>query len=72
MLEKPESNSKQKSACFELSTAVKSGSTIEVKNENGEIIISFEAKEDFKTLIVSNEKVSDEKYSLYVDGEKIN
>lgn len=72
MLEKPGSNSKQKSACFELSTAVKSGSTIEVKNENGEIIISFEAKEDFKTLIVSNEKVSDEKYSLYVDGEKIN
>lgn len=71
MLEKPESTSKQKSACFELNTKVSSGSTVEVKNASGDTIISFEAKEDFKTLIVSNEKVSSETLYLYVNGEKI-
>ena len=71
MLEKPESTSKQKSACFELSTKVSSGSTVEVKNANGDSVVSFEAKEDFKTLIVSNEKVADEALFLYVNGEKI-
>ena len=72
MLEKPEISSKQKYACFELSTKVDSGSTVEVKNENGDVIASFEAKDSFKTLIVSNEKVSDETIlSVYVNGEKI-
>ena len=36
-----------------------------------DVIVSFEAKEDFKTLIVSNENVSDETLSLYVNGEKV-
>ena len=71
MLEKPESTSKQKSVCFELSTKVSSGSTVEVKNANGDSIVSFESKEDFKTLLVSNEKVTDEALYLYVNGEKI-
>lgn len=71
MLERPESISKQKSACFELNTKVSSGSTVEVKNASDDTIISFEAKEDFKTLIVSNEKVSSETLYLYVNGEKI-
>ena len=72
MLEKPESTSKQKSVCFELSTKVSSGSTVEVKNANGDSAVSFEAKEDFKTLIVSNEKVTDETLYLYVNGTAIN
>lgn len=71
MLEKPESTSKQKSVCFELQTKIASGSKIEVKNGNGDIIVSFEAKEDFKTLIVSNDKVTDETLYLYVNGEKV-
>ena len=72
MLEKPEDTSKQKSVCFELSTVIKSGSKIEVKNASGESIVSFEAKEDFKTLIVSNDKVKDgETYSIYVDGSQV-
>ena len=71
MLEKPENTSKQKSACFELQTKVSSGSTVEIKNASGDTIVSFEAKEDFKTLIVSNEKVTDETLYLYVNGEKI-
>ena len=62
----------QKSACFDLSTKINSGSTVEVKNSNDDLIVSFEAKEDFKTLIVSNEKVNGEKLYLYVNGKAIN
>lgn len=71
MLEKAESNSKQKSAYFELNSKISSGSKIEVKNENGDVVASFEAKEDFKTLIISNDDIKDEVYSLYVNGEKV-
>lgn len=71
MLEKPENTSKQKSVCFELETKVNTGSKVEVKNANGETIISFDAKEDFKTLIISNEKVTNETSYLYVDGQKV-
>ncbi len=72
MLEKPKSSSTQKYVTFELSNKVNSGSTVEVKKSNGDVIASFEAKDSFKTLIVSNEKISDENtLSLYVNGEKI-
>lgn len=71
MLEKPKSSSTQKYVTFELSNKVNSGSTVEVKKSNGDVIASFEAKDSFKTLIVSNENVSDETLSLYVNGEKV-
>ena len=71
MLEKPETDSKQKSICFELSTKVSSGSKVEVKGSNNEVVASFEAKDDFKTLIISNEKINDDTYSLYSNGEII-
>ena len=71
MLEKPEATSKQQSACFELSAKISSGSKIEVKNASGDIIESFEAKEDFKTLIISNSKVTGETLYLYVNGERV-
>ena len=71
MLEKPETTSKQKSVCFDLKTKVSSGSKVEVKSASGETVASFEAKEDFKTLIISNEKITDETYELYVDGERV-
>ena len=44
---------------------------LDLKNANGDVIASFEAKEDFKTLIISNENVTDETYYLYVNGEKV-
>ena len=71
MLEKPAESSKQKSVCFELQTKVSSGSKVAVKNANGDSIVEFEAKEDFKTLIISNENAKNETYYLYVNGEKI-
>ncbi len=71
MLERPEATSTQKSICLDLNQRISSGSLVEVKSANGELIASFEAQDDFKTLIVSNSKVVDEEYSIYVNGEKI-
>lgn len=70
MLEKPENSSKQKSICFGLNTKISKGSKITLQNEIGEEIISFEAKEDFKTLIISNSKLTSGTYYLCKDGEK--
>ena len=68
MLEKPENSSKQKSVTYDLNTKISSGSTIEIKNSNGDIIESFVANEDFKTLIISNSSVTSETLYLYVNG----
>lgn len=72
MLETPETNSKQKSACFNLNNKMTKGTAIVVKNENNEEIISFEANEEFKTLIISNSKIENGTYYLYQDGNKTN
>lgn len=70
MLEKPENSSKQKSVCFELSTKISNGTKVSLKNELDEEIISFDAKEDFRTLIISNSNLTSGTYYLYKDGEK--
>lgn len=72
MLEKPLESSKQKNVCFNLNSVIKSGSDIVLKNKNEEEIISFKADEDFKTLVISNEKVIDNNISLYANNEKVN
>lgn len=72
MLEKPEKDSTQKSVCFELNTRITEGTKITLKNENNEEIISFEAKEDFRTLIISTPKLTNGTYYLYQNEEKTN
>lgn len=69
MLEKPENSSKQKSVCFELNTKISNETKVSLRNEIDEEIISFEAKEDFRTLIISNSKLTSGTYYLYIDGE---
>jgi len=69
MLEKPETSSSQESISFQLESTVPKGSKISVRNSQGEEVISFEAKEQFRTLIVSNEKITSGTYTLYQDGE---
>lgn len=69
MLEKPENSSKQKSVCFELNTKISNGTKVSLRNEIDEEIISFEAKENFRTLIISNSKLTSGTYYLYIDGE---
>lgn len=70
MLEKPEKSSKQKSISFSLDKKIASGKKIVLKDIEDEEIISFEAKEDFKTLIISNDKITTGTYYLYIYGEK--
>ena len=72
MIEKPEKSSKQKSICFELNSRIDEGTKITLKNEMDEEIISFEAKENFRTLIISNSKLLNGTYYLYQDEEKTN
>ena len=72
MMEKPESSSKQKSLTFNMSSSIKSGSNISIKNESGEVVANFEAKEDFRTLIFSSENLSSGTYYLYQNEEKTN
>lgn len=72
MLQRPDAASKQKAVCFNLSERIAEGSQISLRNEAGAEIVSFEAKEDFRTLIVSNDKVTQGTYLLYRNGEKTN
>lgn len=70
MIERPEKTSKQNSVCFELNTKISNGTKVSLKNEFNEEIISFEAKEDFRTLIISNSKLTTGTFYLYENGEK--
>lgn len=71
MLEKPNNNSKQKYIAVNLNEKVKDGSEILLKDENGNLITSFTANTDFKTLIISNEKLEKGKYYLYQAEKRI-
>lgn len=53
-----------------MNNSIKSGTTIGIKNENDEIIATFEAKEDFRTLIFSSKDLSSGTYYLYQNEEK--
>ena len=70
MLQNPDNNSKQKYISFTLNSVITNGSKISLKDINENEVISFEAKEDFKTLIVSNSLLKDSTYYLYIDNEK--
>ena len=70
MLQNPDNNSKQKYISFTLNSVITNGSKISLKDINENEVISFEAKEDFKTLIVSNSLLEDSTYYLYIDDEK--
>ena len=63
---------KSKEYYFTLNSKTSSGSSINLKDSSGNEVASFEAKEDFKTLIISNEKLSNNTYYLYINGEKTN
>lgn len=70
MLQKPDNNSKQKYVSYTLKNKISNGSNVSLKDSKGNEIISFEAKEDFRTLIVSSSKLTNETYYFYVNGEK--
>lgn len=70
MLEEASSSSTQKSIAFQLSDNISEGSKVIILKDDEDEVISFEAEQDFRTLIVSNEKVTSGTYYLYIDGEK--
>lgn len=69
MLVEPVNTSTQHSLCFNLDSTIESGTLITLVNENDEVIVSFEANENFKTLIISDEDIQNGTYYLYRDGE---
>ena len=69
MLEKPINSSKQKFVTFSMKEVINSGSEIVLKSGNNNVI-SFTAKENFKTLILSNSKMNSGLYDLFVNGNK--
>lgn len=71
MLEKPLNSSKQKAIASNLSTTIKSGSKITIKDSEGTEITTFTANEDFRTIIVSNSKLKTGTYSVYSDDKLI-
>ena len=71
MLQSPDSTSKQKSICFNLAIKISTGANVIVKDTSGKEIANFEAKESFKTLIVSNINVVNETYGIYVNGKVV-
>lgn len=70
MLKNPDNTSKQKYVSFTLNSTISNGSKINLKDSNKSEIISFEAKENFKTLIISKDSLENDTYYLYIDGEK--
>lgn len=72
MLQNPDLSSKQKYISFNLKSKINKNSKISLRNSKGNEIISFEAYEDFKTLIISNSSIVNDTYYLYVNGEKTN
>ena len=71
MFQNPKASSKQKCVSANLAEVVKNGSDVELKDKDGNLIKEFTTIEDFKTIIISNEKIDNGTYELYVNGEKI-
>lgn len=70
MLQNPDEESKQQYVSFTLNSKVANGSKVSIKDSGENEIITFEAKEDFKTLIISNADICNNTYYFYINGEK--
>lgn len=68
MLEAPLLKSKQYSLTFNLNAEMPKGTLITLMNKNDNVIISFEALTDFKTLILSSPNLNKGTYYLYQNG----
>lgn len=70
MLQIPDVSSKQKYISFSLDKKIELGTNISLKNSKGHEIINFISNEEFKTLILSNSKLSNDTYYIYINGKK--
>lgn len=65
MIETPISSSKQNTIAFTLDSAIFKDTLVTLTNENGDVIVSFKADKNFKTLIISSSKLVKGTYYLY-------
>ena len=70
MLQNPDKTSKQNYVSFTLNSKIGSGTKVDLKDEKGNEVISFTANEDFKTIILSNSKLSKGIYYIYLNDSK--
>ncbi len=68
MLEAPMKSSRQNSICFTLGTMVSKGTLVSLVSKDEDEVVSFKADENFKTLIVSSDKLKEGSYYLYTGG----
>jgi hypothetical protein len=70
MIEVPNSYSSQNVLSITLSETEEEGSKIEIKNSDGETIISHEPAKEFQSVICSSSEFkTGEEYSIYINGE---
>ena len=65
----PSENSKQNILCLNLESEILWGTPVALKTVKDELIVSFKAESDFENLLISSDKIKNNKYNLYVDGE---
>ena len=71
-LETPTDNSTQCIVAWDFPTTYKTGANIRLVDIYGNILIEYNANEDFRTLILSNDLITEENnYTLYIDGQAI-
>ena len=68
MLESPSKNSTQNVICFNLDEIIKEGELVTLVDSNDNVITSFKATENFRTLIISSKNLENDTYTLYRGG----
>ena len=72
MLETPTEVSKQNTLALTFDETYKEGSTVSVVKEDGTVIVTVSADQDFRTLLVSNAQLTkDETYHVQIDGKTV-
>lgn len=70
MLQNPSETTTQKYMSANLKEKVTKGAEVVIKDVNEKEIITFDASDDFRTIIVSLEDLNTGEYTVYIDGVK--
>ena len=72
MSQAPGNNSKQYSALINLNNSYQSGSTIEIKDSDNNVILSYTANKKFQSVVYSSNKLEKDKtYTIYINGNNV-
>lgn len=67
----PKMNSKQHVISFTFQGKIMEGVNVILKDEDGQVVFDFEAEAEFRTLILSSNKLEQGIYSLEIDGREV-